>query len=133
MKYRNMARYMSEKEIKEALQIIYPDTLYKGYRRTDNEIIVFFSVNGKNKECTLLSDLVEDLPKGMELSPNEQFEYRKYMVAKGYSELWINNQYGKKKRNVDNVCKRKIFFETLILMKLVDVWGKTLLKIQWEK
>ena len=128
-----MARYMSEKEIKEALQIIYPDTLYKGYRRTDNEIIVFFSVNGKNKECTLLSDLVEDLPKGMELSPNEQFEYRKYMVAKGYSELWINNQYGKKKRNVDNVCKRKIFFETLILMKLVDVWGKTLLKIQWEK
>ena len=128
-----MARYMSEKEIKEALQIIYPDTLYKGYRRTDNEIIVFFSVNGKNKECTLLSDLVEDLPKGMELSPNEQFEYRKYMVAKGYSELWINNQYGKKKRNVDNVCKRKIFFETLILMKLVYVWGKTLLKIQWEK
>ena len=128
-----MARYMSEKEIKEALQIIYPDTLYKGYRRTDNEIIVFFSVNGKNKECTLLSDLVEDLPKGMELSPNEQYEYRKYMVAKGYSELWINNQYGKKKRNVDNVCKRKIFFETLILMKLVYVWGKTLLKIQWEK
>lgn len=128
-----MARYMSEKEIKEVLQIIYPDTLYKGYRRTDNEIIVFFSVNGKNKECTLLSDLVEDLPKGMELSPNEQYEYRKYMVAKGYSELWINNQYGKKKRNVDNVCKRKIFFETLILMKLVDVWRKTLLKIQWEK
>ena len=128
-----MARYMSEKEIKEVLQIIYPDTLYKGYRRTDNEIIVFFSVNGKNKECTLLSDLVEDLPKGMQLSPNEQYEYRKYMVAKGYSELWINNQYGKKKRNVDNVCKRKIFFETLILMKLVDVWRKTLLKIQWEK
>lgn len=128
-----MARYMSEKEIKEVLQIIYPDMLYKGYRRTDNEIIVFFSVNGKNKECTLLSDLVEDLPKGMELSPNEQYEYRKYMVAKGYSELWINNQYGKKKRNVDNVCKRKIFFETLILMKLVDVWRKTLLKIQWEK
>ena len=77
MKYRNMARYMSEKEIKEALQIIYPDTLYKGYRRTDNEIIVFFSVNGKNKECTLLSDLVEDLPKGMELSTNEQFDNRK--------------------------------------------------------
>ena len=128
-----MARYMSETELKEVLQIISPDTLYKGYRRTDNEIIVFFSVNGKNKECTLLSDLVEDLPKGMELSPNEQYEYRKYMVAKGYSELWINNQYGKKKRNVDNVCKRKIFFETLILMKLVDVWRKTLLKIQWEK
>lgn len=124
MKHRCMARYMTEKEIKDVLQIIYPDTVYRGYRRTENEIIVFFSINGKNKKCTLLSDLVEDIPKDMELSPNEQHEYKKYMVAQGYSELWLNNQYSvKKKRNIDNVDRLKISLEILVLLKYL-VSGK---------
>lgn len=121
MKYRNMARHMSEMEIKEALQIVYPDTLFCGYWRTDDEIIVFFSLNGKNRKCTFLSDLVEDVPSGMELSPNEQFEYRKYMVAKGFSELWLNNRYNIKKRKNpgNNIRKKGILrkFMTFIMEK----------------
>ena len=43
----------------------------------------------------LLADQVVDMPNRMELDNNLQYEYQKYMVARGYSELWINNHYVK--------------------------------------
>ena len=45
----------------------------------------------------LLADQVVDMPNRMELDNNLQYEYQKYMVARGYSELWINNHYVKEK------------------------------------
>ena len=45
----------------------------------------------------LLADQVVDMPNRMELDNNLQYVYQKYMVARGYSELWINNHYVKEK------------------------------------
>lgn len=51
----------------------------------------------EDKACVLLADQVVDMPNRMELDNNLQYEYQKYMVARGYSELWINNHYVKEK------------------------------------
>lgn len=94
MKFRKLTEEMQEEDFKEVLEIIYPYTTYCGYKRMEGEIKVFFKLHGKIKSCVLLPDQVEDMPDGMQLSCDEQYEYRKYMVAKGFSELWVNNRYG---------------------------------------
>lgn len=86
-----------EKDLKEVLEIIYPDTIFCGYKRMEREIKIFFKLHGKIRSCVLLADQVVDMPNRMELDNNLQYEYQKYMVARGYSELWINNHYVKEK------------------------------------
>ena len=95
MKYRNFSEEMQEKDLKEVLEIIYPDTIFCGYKRMEREIKIFFKLHGKIRSCVLLADQVVDMPNRMELDNNLQYEYQKYMVARGYSELWINNHYVK--------------------------------------
>ena len=97
MKYRNFSEEMQEKDLKEVLEIIYPDTIFCGYKRMEREIKIFFKLHGKIRSCVLLADQVVDMPNRMELDNNLQYEYQKYMVARGYSELWINNHYVKEK------------------------------------
>ena len=36
MKYRNFSEEMQEKDLKEVLEIIYPDTIFCGYKRMVN-------------------------------------------------------------------------------------------------
>lgn len=93
MKYKNIANFISVQEIQEVLEIIYPYVQYKGYQLQERAVKVFFTINDEMKYCTFLPDEVQDMPEGMELSADEQYEYKKYMVANGYSELWINNHY----------------------------------------
>ena len=38
MKYRNFSEEMQEKDLKEVLEIIYPDTIFCGYKRMEREI-----------------------------------------------------------------------------------------------
>lgn len=97
MKYRNFSEEMQEKDLKEVLEIIYPDTIFCGYKRMEREIKIFFKLHGKIRSCVLLADQVVDMLNRMELDNNLQYEYQKYMVARGYSELWINNHYVKEK------------------------------------
>ena len=42
MKYRNFSEEMQEKDLKEVLEIIYPDTIFCGYKRMEREINIFF-------------------------------------------------------------------------------------------
>ena len=70
MRFRNLAEEMTEKDLKEVLEIIYPDTIFSGYKRMEREIKIFFKLDN-----------------------NTQYEFQKYMVAHGYSELWVNNKY----------------------------------------
>lgn len=97
--YRNFSEEMQEKDLKEVLEIIYPDTIFCGYKRMEREIKIFFKLHGKIRSCVLLADQVVDMPNRMELDNNLQYEYQKYMVARGYSELWINNHYVKERKN----------------------------------
>lgn len=77
----------------EVLEIIYPDTIFSGYKRMEREIKIFFKLHGKIRSCVLMADQVVDMPSGMRLDNNTQYEFQKYMVAHGYSELWLNNKY----------------------------------------
>ena len=38
MRFRNLAEEMTEKDLKEVLEIIYPDTIFSGYKRMEREI-----------------------------------------------------------------------------------------------
>ena len=93
MRFRNLAEEMTEKDLKEVLEIIYQDTIFSGYKRMEREIKIFFKLHGKIRSCVLMSDQVVDMPSGMRLDNNTQYEFQKYMVAHGYSELWVNNKY----------------------------------------
>ena len=42
MKYRNFSEEMQEKDLKEVLEIIYPDTIFCGYKRMEREIKILF-------------------------------------------------------------------------------------------
>lgn len=42
MRFRNLAEEMTEKDLKEVLEIIYPDTIFSGYKRMEREIKIFF-------------------------------------------------------------------------------------------
>ena len=92
MQFKNLAEEMTEKDLKEVLEIIYPDTIFSGYKRMEREIKIFFKLHGKIRSCVLMADQVVDMPSGMRLD-NKQYEFQKYMVAHGYSELWLNNKY----------------------------------------
>ena len=67
MKYRNFSEEMQEKDLKEVLEIIYPDTIFCGYKRMEREIKIFFKLHGKIRSCVLLADQVVDMPNRMEL------------------------------------------------------------------
>ena len=43
MKYRNFSEEMQEKDLKEVLEIIYPDTIFSGYKRMEREIKIFLN------------------------------------------------------------------------------------------
>ena len=56
-------------------------------------------INAFNKLVAELPDSIvtvyvgRHMPSGMRLDNNTQYEFQKYMVAHGYSELWLNNKY----------------------------------------
>lgn len=56
MRFRNLAEEMTEKDLKEVLEIIYPDTIFSGYKRMEREIKIFFKLHGKIRSCVLMSD-----------------------------------------------------------------------------
>ena len=55
MRFRNLAEEMTEKDLKEVLEIIYPDTIFSGYKRMEREIKIFFKLHGKIRSCVFRS------------------------------------------------------------------------------
>ena len=66
----------------------------------------------------VVSRSVVDMPNRMELDNNLQYEYQKYMVARGYSELWINNHYVKEKEEFFLIV---IFRVLCIIIKYIRI------------
>ncbi|MBA4700286.1 MAG: hypothetical protein H2212_12710 [Ruminococcus sp.] len=100
-----MARYMNEKEIEFVLKMVYPyaNLVHFGRMLDQNFIRVsftLFSEMGQLQVDFLPDDIYvysfrdSDLLDGELLeNVNILFEYRQFMIARGYSEIWLNNPY----------------------------------------
>ena len=71
MKFKEMAREMSDAEVERCMSILIEE------RYT----------------LTLMSDEVQDMENIDNLRPNGEYFYRQYLVAKGYSEFWKGNMF----------------------------------------
>lgn len=107
MRFRNMAEEMTTKEVKLLFDIIEPYSCFLRYKRESDYIRVFYRrVNDKEDaehRLDLLPDEVYYVSDSKESDEepsqdvNRMYRYRQFMVAKGYSELWKDNPYIKKK------------------------------------
>lgn len=104
MEYREMAQEMREDEVDTLLKILFPYArMLNFYRERETNFIsvVYTLPEDENKEyhLHLLPDdvylLGNDTASDGELleDGNAMYQYRQFMVARGYSELWLNNVY----------------------------------------
>lgn len=103
MIFKKISEDMSEEEIRTVFQIVLPFGKMLNYeRQTDtNYISVWYTLpeDGlKVHELNLLPDDVyyecEKVGKERILENGEQLhQYRQFTVARGYSEIWLNNPY----------------------------------------
>lgn len=103
MEFKRLSEDMTENEIKIVLEMVFSSSarLVRYERQTGhNYIEVFFRLpsDGVIHRMDLLPDNLYDMDDGegydKELRDgNVNWEYMKFTVARGYSELWVNNQY----------------------------------------
>lgn len=105
MQFRIMAETMSDAEVAFVFHLVYPyGKLGKVERdRSGNAINVCYSlpeepdnvvhrIDFLPDDIYLISD--DELPEEIPVEECEiLYQYRQFMVAKGYSELWLNNPY----------------------------------------
>lgn len=94
-----MAKEMSDKEIERCMSILIEGSVVLSITRDtiQNAIDVTFRVVGdssqKEYKLSLLPDSVEEISDGVDLRPDGVHLYMQYMVAKGYSTLWLSNMF----------------------------------------
>lgn len=103
MKFRLMSEDMTEEEIRIVFQIVLPFGKMLDYERhpQTNYVSVRYVIpveNPKEHELNLLPDDVyyecERIGKERLLEDGEKlYQYRQFMVARGFSELWLSNPY----------------------------------------
>lgn len=99
MKFKEMAREMSDAEVERCMSILIEDSVVLGIDRDikDNTIDVTYRVIGDERKeryaLTLMSDEVQDIENRDNLRPNGEYFYRQYLIAKGYSEFWKGNMF----------------------------------------
>ncbi len=105
MEFKAMAEAMSDKEVALILRLVEP------FSRVE-KIIRNYESNSLNVHYSLLHDKHEKvhqinfLPDDVYLIPDDAsldeermeegevlYKYRQFMIAKGYSEMWLNNPY----------------------------------------
>lgn len=106
MRFRRISEDISESEIKMVLEMIFESSvrLVRYERRIEyNYVEVFFKLLSDDfvHRIDLLPDNVYNMDGGN--GHDEEFqdgninwEYMKFAVARGYSELWVNNRYMEK-------------------------------------
>lgn len=98
MKYKNMAKCMTEEEIQTALWILVMDGMVTGIRRleAENEIEVTFYLDASNsqKEYTITLGPEKPLviPEELETT-GDTYRYQQFMTAKGYHPIWLGNVF----------------------------------------
>lgn len=103
MRFRLMSKDMTEEEIRTVFQIVLPFGKMLEYERNTvtNYISVQYTQPRDNQvihELNLLPDDVyyecERVGKERLLEDGEKLhQYRQFMTARGYSEIWLNNPY----------------------------------------
>lgn len=86
MRFKVMAEEMSDEEVTLVLKIIHPYVTVKQIIRNkkSNSIEVHYS----------FPDEPDHVPEEIHIGEgNELYQYRQFMIAKGYSEFWLDNPY----------------------------------------
>ena len=106
MRFRKMSEHMPEKEIRIVFQIVLPFGKMLNYERhlETNYISVRYTIpedNPQEHELDLLPDDVyyecEKVGKEKILQKGDILhQYRQFTVARGYSEIWLNNPFIKR-------------------------------------
>lgn len=99
MQFKEMAREMSDDEVKRCMSILIEDSIVLDIRRDElqNFIEVEYRVIGDNRKesfvLSLLPDSIEDIEYRDQLRVDAEFLYQQYLVAKGYSIYWKGNMF----------------------------------------
>lgn len=115
MRFRRMSEERTEQEMLSVLRLVYPCAQMKGYRRNagNNFIAVFFSLpedsSNDGHKIDFLPDIIyiiadDDKIDGIPIDEADGLYsgisnidilnmYKKYVIANGYSEMWLNNPY----------------------------------------
>lgn len=94
MRYKRMNEMLQE-EIEQLLLILLPYAMLLDYEKQEDYIDVHFRIIGQNKIYTmaLLPDYPQDIPENISISGDSLWEYEQFMIAKAYSEYWLNNKF----------------------------------------
>lgn len=105
MEFKAMADIMSDKEVALILRLVEPfsrvEKIIRNYE--SNSINVHYSIlreqNKMQHQINFLPDDIylvpdDDLSEEIRMEEGEVlYKYRQFMIAKGYSETWLNNPY----------------------------------------
>lgn len=107
MLFKKLSEDMSEEEIRTVFQIVLPFGKMLNYeRQTDtNYISVWYTLPEDSLKVHELNLLPDDVYYECEMVGKERilengdrlYQYRQFTVARGYSEIWLNNPYNVKK------------------------------------
>lgn len=104
MRFRDMSEEMAEEEILLIFRIVYPYGKLIKYKRKTGYITVYYLLPSDNKGIKRRVDFLPDdiyivepnsrLPDGEPIRNGDiLYKYSQYMIAKGYSEYWLDNPY----------------------------------------
>lgn len=99
MIFREMAKEMSDTEVKRCLAILVEEGVLLDIKRDfiQNAIDITFRILGNNQQkeysMSLLPNSVEEVSEGVSLRMNGEYIYMQYLVAKGYSQYWQGNMF----------------------------------------
>ena len=105
MEFKAMSEAMCDKEVTLVLHLIYPfgrvekiicdynsNSIDVLYSLLEEEKRIIHPINFLPDDIYLLTDSVPQREVRMEES-SKLYQYHQFMVAKGYSEIWLNNPY----------------------------------------
>ena len=103
MKFKLMSEDMTEEEIKTAFQIVLPFGKMLDYEKhpKTNYISIHYVMPGEKPVVHEMELLPDDVYFQCKKTGEERllkngeklYQYRQFMVARGYSEIWLSNPY----------------------------------------
>lgn len=105
MEFKEMSIHMTEEEINFVLKIVYPHANLAKYNKVkvSNYITVYFYdyFTSELRQVDFLPDDIytydckdSEALDGEPMSMGETlYQYKQFMIARGYSEIWLNNPY----------------------------------------
>lgn len=105
MEFRDISEETTDVEILHMFRLVFPYGNLKRYIRELGYITVYYSLPGDGEEMERRIDFLPDdiyivggsqnePPDGVPLACGETlYRYEQFMIARGYSEYWLNNPY----------------------------------------